>query len=136
MITPENLYEIAKSRYDESKILLQYHKPDGAVYLCGYALELILKRQIVKTLKWDGYPAESNQFKEYQSFKTHKLDVLLHLSGSENKIKEDTTMYAKWLKASAWNSEIRYKEVGKITENEARGIIDATRDVVNFIFTP
>lgn len=133
MLTGKNLYDLAKCRYDEARILLTNHKADGAVYLCGYAVELILKRRIVKVLDWDGYPENSNEFDNYRSFKVHDLDVLLRLSGLEKKIQADDVTYARWQIARTWDSEIRYKEIGKVSELEAKDIINATRDIVNFI---
>lgn len=101
MIKAQQLYDIAKCRYEEAGILLVNKKADGAVYLCGYSLELILKYKIVKVLNWDGYPENSNEFKGYQSFKVHNLDVLLKLSGLEKKFKQIT----------------QYMPVGKSQEN-------------------
>jgi hypothetical protein len=133
MITGPELYKLAKSRFDEAQILLNEHRPDGAVYLCGYALELILKRSIVAMLEWDGYPETEKEFKNYRSFKVHDLDVLLRLSGLEKKIQSDNTVYAKWQIAHTWNSEIRYKKIGTTSEIEAGDTLDATRVIVNFI---
>jgi len=133
MLVSADLYKLAKCRYDEAKILLHNHKADGAVYLCGYALELILKQRIVKVLDWDGYPENNKEFEKYKSFRIHDLDILLHLSGLERKIKADNTVYANWQIASRWNSEIRYRTIGQISEQEARDTIDATKIVVNFI---
>ncbi len=52
---------------------------DGAVYLSGYAVELTIKARICKTLKWPGFPETNNEWKDLQSSKTHKLEVLLLL---------------------------------------------------------
>ncbi len=133
MLTVPELYSVARSRYDEAKILHTSQKPAGAVYLCGYAVELILKRHIVKILDWDAYPETTNQFKEYRSFKTHDLNVLIRLAGLENKIQADTTMYARWQIVKRWNSEMRYKSITSVTDLEAQDIINATKEVVNFI---
>ena len=132
MISPQDLHDIAVSRYQEAKILLDNDKPDGAIYLCGYALELMLKKCIVKTLNWDGY-LDGREFENYKSFKVHNLDVLLHLSGIEKKIQADSTMYARWQIAKNWDSEIRYKQVGKVSKSEAQRIIDASKEVLNYL---
>lgn len=135
MISAQNLYDIAKSRYNEARILNSNGKPDGAIYLCGYALELILKRGIVIKLDWDGYPDSNAEFDGFKSFRIHKLDILLHLSGLKKKIQADAVMFARWQIAGAWDSEVRYKKVGTLTKAEAEDIINATRDVINFILT-
>lgn len=134
MLTKQNLYQIAKSRYDEAGILLANNKADGAVYLCGYALELILKLRIVKTLDWDGYP-EGGEFNDYKSFKVHNLNVLLRLSGLEKKIQADNVIYARWQIANRWDSTKRYKAIGTVSNPEAQDIIEATKDTINFVLT-
>jgi len=50
--TPQELKKLAKSRLQESEILFSHGKYDASVYLCGYAVELVLKARICKTLKW------------------------------------------------------------------------------------
>lgn len=135
MLAPSDLYTLAKSRYDEANILLTNHRIEGAVYLAGYALELILKRRIVVLHDWDTYPEKLKDFKDKKvmSFMVHDLDVLLSLSGLEKRLKSDTALYAKWQIANTWNSELRYSEIGKISETEARSIIQNTKDVINFV---
>lgn len=75
--------KIVKARIEDAEVLYKASRFDGSVYLCGYAMELGLKARICRTLQWDQYPTS----KEYSSFKTHDLDVLLHLTGLEDKIK-------------------------------------------------
>jgi hypothetical protein len=133
MLSKEELYKLAKCRFEEAEILLASHKPDGAVYLSGYAIELMLKRKITDLLDWDGYPANPKEFESKLSFKIHKLPTLLHFSGLERRLKSDTVLFARWQIASTWDSEIRYQEIGVRTEAEAQDIIEATRDILNFI---
>ena len=61
----------------DAKALLEAGRYSGAVYVCGYVVELGLKRKICKTLNWDEYPIDS----QYKALKTHELEVLLHFSG-------------------------------------------------------
>lgn len=133
MISKKDLYDLAKCRFNEAKILQTNHMPEGAVYLCGYALELILKRKIVEVLDWDGYPDTDQEFKGLGSFKIHDPERLLMLSGLEKKMKADNNIWAKWQIASVWDSEMRYKPIGKTTDADALKVLEATRQVVNFI---
>ncbi len=133
MISQQNLLDIAKSRFQESRILFTNDRYDGAVYLCGYALELMLKRHIVKILNWDGYPEDNPEFKKYQSFKVHNLDVLLHLSGLEKKIQSDVKMLTLWQIAGKWDSEIRYRQIGQLSKREANDIIEASRELLKYL---
>ena len=87
MIKRIELREIAKARIKDAEVLLMAKRYDGAVYICGYAIELGPKARICRTLKWPCYPSTNKEFADYRRFKTHDLDVLLHLSGIEEKIK-------------------------------------------------
>ena len=86
MLTIAELRKIAKARLDDAEVLLQARRYDGAIYLCGYAVEVALKARICRTLHWEGFPETANEFRDYQSFRTHDLTVLLHLSGVEQRI--------------------------------------------------
>lgn len=92
MISTKELKKIALARLKDAEILYKGRRYDGAVYLCGYAIELTLKAKVCKTLKWSGFPSTSSEFQGLQSFKTHRLDLLLSLSAQESKIK--TTHFA------------------------------------------
>ena len=133
MLTKYDLYTLAKSRFDESKILRDNSKPDGAVYLCGYAMELMLKFRIIHILQWDGYPDTPKEFADKKTFRTHDLELLLELSGLKKVVFADIVMLAKWQIVSPWNSEIRYKAPGTFSNADADSIINATRDILNYI---
>jgi hypothetical protein len=64
-----------------------------------------------------------NEFKPFQSFKTHDLDVLLRLCGREAYIKK--RHLADWSAVSRWNPEARYQPVGTISKQEAEQMIAA-----------
>ncbi|MDO9213466.1 MAG: HEPN domain-containing protein [Methylococcales bacterium] len=117
MITLDELETIAQERLLDADALIAAGRYDGAAYICGYAIELSLKAKICKTLKWSDFPSSSKEFQNYQSFKVHNLDVLLHLSGMEGEIK--TNHMADWSNVSAWNPESRYKTNSLTSELEA-----------------
>jgi len=83
VISRTDLQKMARAKLEDAEILLQAKRYDSAVYLCGYAIELALKARICLILNWNGYPSTNAEFQKYQSFKTHELDVLLRLSGTE-----------------------------------------------------
>lgn len=110
MIDRREIKKIAKERLVDAKVLANAHRYEGAIYLCGYAVELGLKARICKTLKWKGWPSGGKEFDGYQSFKTHNLDVLLHLSGIEERIK--TQLFMEWSAVAQWDPQSRYNPVG------------------------
>jgi hypothetical protein len=83
MITQAELVASARNYLRAARMLNRQasNSPDVAAYLCGYSIEMALKARICQTIGWAGYPETGAEFREYGSFKTHKLDVLLHLSG-------------------------------------------------------
>src|SRR3990172_2667605 len=106
MIPVAELDRIARARLEDAKALFQAGRYDGATYLCGYAVEVALKARICRTLNWPDFPSTSGEFRNYTSFQTHDLDVLLRLSGQEARIKQKH--FARWNKVSAWKAEWRY----------------------------
>jgi len=76
MLDRSELKKIAQARIEDGEVLLSSHRYDGAVYLCGYAVEIALKERICRTLSWPGYPSTRREFANYQSFRTHNLGVL------------------------------------------------------------
>ena len=111
MISIDELLTIAEARLEDAKVLFTNERVDGAGYLCGYAVELALKARICKTLNWTEFPVKRSEFENYASFKTHKLDVLLSLSGQEQRIKTDH--FSEWTAVAAWDPEARYRAVGQ-----------------------
>ena len=117
MLSRSELRKIARARLEDAEALLAAARYDGAVYMCGYALECRLKARICVTLKWAGFPSSNKEFEPFKSFRTHDLDTLLTLSGREAKIKPK--FLVEWSAVTQWNPEIRYMPVGSVTKAEA-----------------
>ena len=83
---------------------------ERAVYLCGYSVEVALKARNCRALGWSEFPETSRDFEGYQSLRTHRLDVLLHFSGAEARVK--TRFMAEWSIVAMWEPEARYRRVG------------------------
>jgi hypothetical protein len=73
---------------------------------------LVLKARICKTLNWSGFPEKRIEFENYASFRTHKLDVLLSLSGEEQRIKADHIL--EWSHVA--NGTLRYATVRPVRQ--------------------
>lgn len=123
MLATTEVKRIASARLRDAKVLLDAKRYDGAVYLCGYAVELALKARICKTHKWSGYPETAKEFTGLQSFKVHDLDLLLRLTGKEQSVKAG--FLAEWSAVAAWNPEARYKPVGSANESDARLMLES-----------
>lgn len=62
MLDRSELKKIAQARIEDGEILLNSHRYDGSIYLCGYAVEIALKERICRTLGWSGYPSTRREF--------------------------------------------------------------------------
>ena len=131
MIDKTDLRKLAKARLRDAQILMQSKRYDGAIYLCGYVIELGLKIRICKTLKWTGFPQTNSEFQNYKSFKTHNLDVLLTLSGIEEKVKNQ--YFAEWSFVNLWNPESRYNLVGSISSQDARNMLSSAEKLLKIM---
>jgi HEPN domain-containing protein len=125
MIDLAELVKIAEERLKDAEALLAAGRYDGAIYLGGYVIELTLKSRICKVLSWKGFPQTRSEFQKYQSFKTHDLDVLLSLSGAEDKIK--TGYLAEWSAVATWDPEARYNPIGSASKSDAELLIESAK---------
>ena len=129
MILKNELKKIARARLKDADTLLSSKRYDGAIYLCGYAVELALKARICTTLRWEGYPESNKEFKSYNNFRTHDLDVLLHLSGKEVFIK--TNYFAEWSVVVGWSPSSRYQIIGTTKKADVQPMIDSVKILLN-----
>jgi len=131
VIAKTELRKLAKARLKDSKILCSAKRYDGAVYICGYVIELGLKLRICKTLKWEGFPSSNSEFQNFRSFKTHNLDVLLLLSGIEEKVK--TQYLPEWSAITSWDPEARYNPIGTIGKVDAELMIESAEKLLSIL---
>lgn len=131
MIDRTELRKLARERLKDAEALLTAGRYDGAIYLGGYVVELALKSRVCRTLKWKGFPQTRSEFQSYQSFKTHDLDVLLSLSGAEEKIK--TRFFAEWSAVATWDPEARYNPIGSASRADAELLIESARTLLGIL---
>jgi len=132
MLSRDELLKIKKARLRDAEVLYRNRRYDGAIYLCGYAVEIALKARICKTLEWNsGFPETKKEFEGCNSFKTHDLEALLHLSGIETKIKSN--YLADWSTVATWNPESRYKAIGSANKVNTKIMIDSVKVLVGVI---
>jgi hypothetical protein len=131
MIARNELRRISRARLPDAEVLYRARRFDGATYLCGYAIELALKARICRTLKWAEFPTSPGEFSSYQSLRTHRFDVLLRLSGIEDRIRSSYS--GEWMVVSTWNPEFRYNPIGTADQGATFDLITATRTLLQAI---
>jgi len=132
--------KIARARLEDSHVLAIFNRYGGAIYLCGYALEIALKIKISKEHNQSSFPETRVEFRNFpiggERIKTHNLSVLLSLSPSmEQYIRNSRECFRKFNRLSSnWNAEFRYKQLSILgDENLCFKLIEDTEDLLKII---
>jgi len=131
MIQRKELRNLVRARLKDAEVLCANRRYAGAVYLCGYAVELALKDRICRTLKWSGFPETRTERQGLGSFIVHNLEMLLHLSGIEARIR--TRHLAAWSVVIQWDTELRYQPARQTTSIDAMNMLSATKTLVQIL---
>ncbi len=139
MNTPQEIKNSAKERLSEAKILYANGKFNGAFYLAGYSVELMLKAKICERI---GIPnlLETNEREQFlnqessvsdirKAIKVHNLWTLLLFSGLKAKFEVDKAADINLQKANSllfgsWNENVRYKPCGHFVDKDVNEMID------------
>ncbi|HWK06100.1 MAG TPA: hypothetical protein VNS58_20810 [Puia sp.] len=107
-----DIQALAKNKMDESHCLFVNGFYDGAYYLGGYVIELLLKARICKTLGVDDFFVFNRAKKElYKPYKVHNFEELLLLSGIHTDFlnaKDNSDFKSYWSEVGNWNEDSRY----------------------------
>lgn len=141
MTTPDEIKKLAKTRLDEAEILFHNGKCDGAFYLAGYSVELMLKAKICERLGipnlFDETDFKTNQISGIseirKTLKTHNLFTLLIFSGLKvkfdtEKAKNKNLAKANSLLFSNWNENARYKPCGHMKDEDVQILLHLLSD--------
>jgi hypothetical protein len=114
MNTIREITDLADKRLQEAELLHANGMEEGAFYLAGYVIELMLKARICKNLDIENFyirPIKTGK----QAFFTHDLEQLLTLSGLrtifDQEISTNTVLANSWLVICTWDEERRYVSV-------------------------
>lgn len=139
MNTPQEIRDLAKERLSEAKILYDNGKFNGAFYLAGYSVELMLKATICERI---GIPnlLETNEREQFvnqessvsdvrKAVKTHNLWTLLMFSGLKEQFGNDKSTNKNLQKVNSvllasWSENARYKPCGHFVDKDVKEMID------------
>jgi HEPN domain-containing protein len=126
---------IAHQKLKEAQCLVDNGFFDGAYYLGGYAVELLLKAKVCKTLGIDDFFA-FNKFKKelYRPYKVHDYEELIILSGlytEFEKAQKDVGFKTHWSIVGAWSENVRYL-TGK-SSKDAKDFLTSLSEIVKWI---
>jgi hypothetical protein len=117
---------LADARVSDADALLLAGRWAGAYYLLGYAVECGLRACAVRQFRQDELPDK----KVVNDFYTHRLDMLLGLSGVkaalDAKMTADPAFSVNWRTVCDWNESSRYDR--STSEAKARDMYAAVAD--------
>ena len=144
MTTPEEIKKLAWQRVDEAYVLFENGKFDGAFYLAGYSVELMLKAKTCERLGIPNLFDEKNKDvnaiegvgEVRKALKTHNLFILLIYSGLKNKFDADKSADKTLIKVNSllfgnWDENARYKPCGYMKESDVNVLINLLKDHEN-----
>lgn len=111
---------LAYSKLQDAEYLLEDNRFDSAYYLAGYAIELLLKARVCKTLGIpDFFDFDNSERKKLKNesvitkpYKVHDFEQLLILSGIyteyRNELLNNESFSNAWWIVSQWNENSRY----------------------------
>ncbi len=127
MISIEQLEALARGRLEDAEVLMRADRMDGAIYLGGFAVELALKVRICRTLGWESFMDAPSEFRGLESFRTHDLEILLRLSGQEERIRQEHL--GAWSAVAAWTVRTRYNAIGTTNTTDAEALLSAAATI-------
>jgi hypothetical protein len=141
MTDPTEIAKLAWQRLEEADILFTNSMYDGAFYLAGYSVELMLKSKICERMGIPNLFDETNSASNNISgiseirkpLKTHNLFILLIFSGLKTKFDIDKSTNIVLAKSNSllftcWNENLRYKPCGHATNTDVQKLIDFLKD--------
>ena len=127
-----DIIALAEEKILDAQCLLAAGRFDGAYYIAGYNVELLLKAKVCKTLGIDNFFDFGNRAKLIKNesdlsrtYRVHDLEQLMILSGIftsfEAEISNNTDFRAAWSIIKDWNEGHRYL-TGK-TQRDAQDLL-------------
>ena len=133
MFSLVELRSIAKNKIKDADILFYNKRYDGSVYLCGYAIEIALKKSVWQETRKKGFPENRTEFSNLNKLKTHDLSFLLDQSGKKSLIIGNPINLSDWSIIIQWNPESRYSRTGTKTRMDAINMLDSTKRIISLI---
>jgi hypothetical protein len=148
MKTVAQIKELSNLRLEEAEILCANQKYDGAFYLAGYSVELMLKAKICENFGIDTLFDEKSEQPYFikaarNSVKTHDLRLLFVYSGLLTEFQREKARNQKLMMAysylikdsgkdlqedSLWSEQVRYKPIGSKTQQDVQELIELLKD--------
>jgi HEPN domain-containing protein len=108
-LTKQQLVQLADGKLEDAKLLLEQGRAESAYYLAGYAIELMLKAIVTKTILAEAIP--SREF--IKDILTHDFEKLVRLARLADALRsrkdEEPQFAARWQIVGEWDEQSRYQ---------------------------
>jgi HEPN domain-containing protein len=128
----------ALHRLEDAKSLLKEKRWRGAMYLAGYAVECILKKQLMIRFSCDTLGdledelQRRNLMAESDTVFSHSFEPLLRIVGGLDRLRQDNKLWARFIRVNRWIPAWRYSALPARSE-EAEDFVEAVGDTVKWI---
>jgi AbiV family abortive infection protein len=126
------LQDLAKTRFDDAKVLLDNQRFAGAYYLAGYAIECALKACIARQTREGDFPPDRKTVEKYYN---HNLRGLCKEAGVplEEKSRSDEAFERYWNVVADWSEQSRYDPAPRRSERFLKDFVRAVGEVVQWL---
>lgn len=133
MISINELENIANERLADAQWLIKGQRFDGAIYLCGYCLEIAFKVRLCKDANRAYFPETSLEFKQHnlKHWQTHSLQELSALCRLDGFFKKKCQLEFYSVEA-IWSVEMRYK-TSCLQKEDAADFLGAVKKLLKVI---
>lgn len=143
MQAQSDIEALAYAKLQDAEILLANERFDSAYYLAGYAVELLLKARVCKTLGIPDFfdfdnPAKAklkNESAITRPYKVHDFEQLIILSGIyaeyQREIETNKLFRSQWSVVTEWNENSRY--LTEINPDRVEKFITSVKAVLKWI---
>lgn len=127
-----DIEKLADVKLQEAECLLKHGYCDGAYYIGGYSIELLLKAKVCKTLGiTDFFLFNKGKQEAYKPYKTHDYNQLLLLSGLytelHSELDNNLSFKKYWSLVREWEENCRYFRGRKFSD--VSNFINAVKEV-------
>jgi len=118
-----DLQKIARARLRDADVLYRAQRYDGAIYLCGYAVEIALKARICKALAW--VPLDGRRISELPELPNSQSPCAPPSFGHRRK--DQNNLDDRMVSGGSVGSRSTYKPTGSATRQAAELMIASAR---------
>ena len=134
---PAQLRTVADRRFEDAKVLLKKKRTNAAMYLAGFAIECLLKAQLLEQFRWlqsARLPKSSEETRLWcLCYRWHDLDEILgRLTGIVQRLERESKSNRPYARLRSicgkWTIFARYSPLTASTD-EAREFLGAVEEV-------